>query len=746
MLKKYLLVTLLFVSISFFGQDKKQKNQPLDTIIPEKLEEVVITSKRILGSKFKARNRTGSAYYISPAEIKKMGYSDINRMLKAVPGVNVYEEDGYGLRPNISLRGTKAERSSKITIMEDGILASPAPYSAPAAYYFPNSARMHAVEVLKGSSQVQYGPFTTGGAVNMVSTPIPTKFSAKLNASYGVNNTIKSHVNLGNTKTNFGYMVEYLRYQSDGFKKFEDNEKTGFVRNDFITKFLLKTNNKRGINHSLELKYGFANEDSDETYVGVSEEDFLKDPYLRYAGSRMDNMKTKHQQWVATYLLQFSRKTKLTTSVYLNKFHRNWYKLSDVRAGVTSDEKRSIKSVLEDVETNHTYFDILTGKTDYIGEALMVKANNRDYDSRGIQTKFQHKFFVGDFFFDTEAGLRYHEDSEDRFQWVDSYSMKNGKMKLFLPAIHGTNANRITSAKAFVSYALAKIRYNQLTVSLGTRYEDILLHKNDFGKKDYRRTGKLRQEITNRARVFIPSLGIHYKINPELSVFSGIHKGFSPPSAGLNQEPENSINLELGTRLSMDNLKAELIGFYNSYSNMLGSDLAASGGTGTLELFDVGKALVKGAEFIVNYQPIPEDYKLKLPIQVSYTYTDTEIKNDFEENSWGQVFSGDEIPYINKHSLNVSLGAEYGRFQTNFGIRYNGDMRTTPGQGVIAERHKVPAHTVIDASAKAKLNKHITLTLKVINLTNKKYLVSRHPSGLRAGHPFGIFSGVNLKW
>ncbi len=561
MLKKYLLVTLLLISISFFGQDKKQKNQPLDTIIPEKLEEVVITGKRILGSKFKARNRTGSAYYISPAEIKKMGYSDINRMLKAVPGVNVYEEDGYGLRPNISLRGTKAERSSKITIMEDGILASPAPYSAPAAYYFPNSARMHAVEVLKGSSQVQYGPFTTGGAVNMVSTPIPNKFTGILDASYGVNNTIKSHLNVGNSKNHFGYMVEYLRYQSDGFKKFEDNQKTGFIRNDFITKFLLKTNNKRGINHSLELKYGFANEDSDETYVGVSEEDFLKDPYLRYAGSRMDNMKTKHQQWVATYLLQFSRKTKLTTSVYLNKFHRNWYKLSDVRAGVTSDEKRSIKSVLEDVETNHTYFDILTGKTDYIGEALMVKANNRDYDSRGIQTKFQHKFFVGDFFFDTEAGLRYHEDSEDRFQWVDSYSMKNGKMKLFLPAIHGTNANRITSAKAFASYALAKIRYNQLTVSLGTRYEDILLHKNDFGKKDYRRTGKLRQEITNRARVFIPSLGVHYKINPELSVFTGVHKGFSPPSAGLNQEPENSINLELGTRLSMDNLKAELIGF-----------------------------------------------------------------------------------------------------------------------------------------------------------------------------------------
>ena len=735
---------IILFSLGYSGIYSQEQQVKKDSVY--QLQEIVVSSQQILGSKFKARNRTGSAYYISPEEIRRLGYTDINRMLKAVPGVNMYEEDGFGLRPNISLRGTKAERSERISIMEDGVLAAPAPYSAPAAYYFPNVARMEAIEVLKGSSQVQYGPFTTGGAINLVSTPIPNCFSGKANISYGSKNTFKSHTSVGSSWKHFGYMVEYLRYQSDGFKKYEDHAAKGFKRNDIIAKIRVKTDHVKGVNHALELKFGYADENSDETYVGLSADDFKKTPFLRYAGSQMDKLKTDHRQWVATYLLTFSNKLKITTNAYYNYFHRNWYKLNDVRAGITSKEKRSIADVLVDPETNIRYFDILTGKTDREEEALLVRANNRTYRSRGIQTRAEYRFNLNEFFFDLEFGLRYHADEEDRFQWDDSYSMKNKKMVLFMEGIHGTNANRVTSANALAGYLLAKLRYDAWTVTAGLRYEDVDLLKKDYTKEDLARSGKVRIETPNHARVLIPGVGLHYQLMPAASVFFGIHKGFAPPSAELYQKPESSVNMELGTRVAIGNFRAELIGFYNNYSNMLGSDLAASGGAGTLEQFNIGEARVKGAEFLVQYQPLPKNCNVRLPLQVSYTYTDTEIRNSFESHSWGNVVRGDEIPYIFKHALNMQLGIECKWFYANIGARYNSDMRTSPGQGTIAEREKVPANLIFDASLNVFVNKYLTVRLNAINLTNRVYLTSRHPAGLRAGHPFGIYAGANVQF
>lgn len=741
------MVGLFCSGLTLQAQNNKAGVEPDTTISYLIKEDVVVEHKLILGSKFKARNRTGSAFYISPEDIGKFGYSDVNRMLKAVPGVNLYEEDGFGLRPNISLRGTRAERSERITLMEDGVLIAPAPYSAPAAYYFPNAGRMHAVEVLKGSSQVQYGPFTTGGAINMVSTPIPNRFQGMVGASYGSYETFKGHSYIGDSfSSGWGYLVEYLRHSSKGFRYFENRPKKGFQENYLLGEIRYKTNRDTGLNHLLEVKFGYSDEDSDETYVGLSAAQISRDPFLRYAGSAMDNIQTKHTQSVLTYQLFISPKTTLTANAYYNYFHRNWYKLNDVRVGDHAHEKLSIDKVLSDVETNRRYFDLLTGQSDRMGEALIVRANNRTYHSYGMQVIANHASRIGQVYLNTELGLRYHEDSEDRFQWDDGYSMQEGEMSLYYPGIHGEQANLITSARAWSSYLLGKLTYGPWTLTAGVRYEDVHLLKKNYTKADLRRTGVKRIETPNNAKVLIPSVGIHYKLSTEASVFCGIHKGFAPPGAEWNQKPENSLNTELGVRVSKGKFHGELIGFFNNFSNMLGSDMAASGGTGSLDQFNVGKAMVWGAEFLVQYEFAPKGCNLTFPIQISYTYTDTKMLNAFDSPSWGSVSEGDQIPYINNHIINLQAGITWGKVDITLGGHFNGDMRTRPGVGKIASRDLIPAHLTLDASIKYHITKGITIRANAINLTNDRYVVSHHPSGWRAGHPLGVYGGIDVRF
>lgn len=119
-----------------------QANSP--TQAPAKIEQI-----SIFGSKNPLDTTPGSAHQITEAELETFKYSDIMRTLASVPGVYIQEEDGYGLRPNIGMRGTGQNRSEKITVMEDGVLAAPAPYASPAAYYFPPQAECNRLKSLR---------------------------------------------------------------------------------------------------------------------------------------------------------------------------------------------------------------------------------------------------------------------------------------------------------------------------------------------------------------------------------------------------------------------------------------------------------------------------------------------------------------------------------------------------------------------------------------------------------------------
>ena len=91
-----------------------------------------------------------------------MKFQDLEEAMSILPGVTIQTEDGYSLRTNVGLRGTNPQRTKKINVMEDGVPIAPAPYTAPAAYYFPNIARTANIDVYKGYEALFFHP-TIGG-------------------------------------------------------------------------------------------------------------------------------------------------------------------------------------------------------------------------------------------------------------------------------------------------------------------------------------------------------------------------------------------------------------------------------------------------------------------------------------------------------------------------------------------------------------------------------------------------------
>jgi Fe(3+) dicitrate transport protein len=242
-------------------------------------------------------------------------------------------------------------------------------------------------------------------------------------------------------------------------------------------------------------------------------------------------------------------------------------------------------------------------------------------------------------------------------------------------------------------------------------------------------------------------MGFNYNFD-KFSIFGGVHKGFSPPTSKEGEKAEESINMELGSRFTFNGLSGEIIGFFNDYSNLLGSDLAATGGTGSLEQFNAGEVKVQGLEVLLNYDFLAGNKTLKLPVTLAYTYTDTEFKSSFgsDQDIWGEVTRGDELPYISKHQFNTSVSLAHPSFDINLSGRFNGEFRTQAGRGSIPSDELVPSSFVLDVSGAYHLNDHASITGNVINMLDEVYAVSRVPSGLRPGHPFGAYIGIRLQY
>ncbi len=726
----------------------------------EDRDRLTLTAVSITGSADDIREIPGSAHAFTRDEIEASGYSDPHRMLRGMPGVYIQEEEGFGLFPNISIRGSRSERARRITMMEDGILAAPAPYAAPAAYHMPTALRMHRLEVRKGSSSIQYGPYTTGGALNMVSTPIPDTFTGRAQMMLGSDGGRRNLAMLGGGSGDWSFLIEGVDAGSDGFKRLDlptggpnaPGADTGFDLRDVVGK--LRWEPGMG-DHAFELKLGRVTRTANETYLGLIQEDFDRSPYRRYAGSQLDQINTEHEQFSLSHQW-YSGAGNLTTTIYNNDFARNWYKLHEVWGGQGDPDFTGIASVIDNPEQFAAELAWLRGEG---GDALgNLRANNREYYSRGIQSVFETSFDTGDWSHQLEAGIRLHYDEEDRLQWQDTFAMNNLALTRVQPGsrpgaesgVPGSTTNRVTEAEALAVHVQDRIRHGNWTLIPGLRFERIEIDRVDFRQGDNPTRDVITGERSNDFSVFIPGFGAVYQVNPALRAFVGIHKGFAPTGASPNVDEEESWNFETGLRYARDGLRAEAIGFVNAFDNLVGTCTAASGGTCEVgDQFQAGEVDVTGLELLVGYDFARNfDLPISLPFEVAYTYTDTEFKESFESDfgEWGEVFQGDELPHIPSNQVNVTLQAVASDWRVRLSTNYVDQTRSRAGSGPIPDGEAIDSRWLVDLSGEYEFHPGIRLFASVENLFDETYLAARTPAGPRPGQPRTSWAGIRLNF
>ncbi len=730
-------------------KNKKQKisldqNVVLDFSMEENimdLPELVIETNSLSLGRIGKKKIPGSVEYISATELKNYNYTNVNDVMKMIPGVNIQEEEGFGLRPNIGLRGSGLERSAKITLMEDGILAAPAPYASPSAYYFPTMGRMNSVEVLKGASQIRFGPFTTGGAINLISTPIPNDFTTKFQLTAGSFGYRNLHAHVGKSFDHVGFLVETFQYGADGFKTLPGGQGTGFDKKDYQVKLRVNTKPEKETYQSLSFTLGRTNERSNETYLGLAKRDFDVNPYSRYAASQMDQMNAEQTRFSAQHYIEVAPWLNILTTAYRNDFARNWYKLQSIAGGP------GITSVLNDPLNNQRAYGILQGLSDSDSTSLFLRSNNREYYAQGIQTVFDIEFSTGNVLHDIHISGRLHKDQEDRFQLEDGYAINDGIMKLVDPGIPGSQANRIETANAFASYVYYNLTYGKISLTPGIRREEVTISRDDYGRNDFSRSGVNLSERENNVIAWLPGFGLNYTLNSELNLFGGIHRGFAPPGSSPNSLPELSNNYEIGIRKTNSILQGAVVLFLNDYEQLLGRDIAAGGGLGTGNVFNAGTAVTKGFEFQLGVDAFSNlENNYSLPISFAYTLTDSEFTQAFESDfeAWGNVEVGDELPYLASHQLFMSVGLQQQAFSLFLNSKYQSDIRVSPGAGSIPEEDLIPGFMVMDASASIFLKQYFSVNISVNNIWDNQYAVASRPTGLRPGMPRAINIGFRM--
>jgi Fe(3+) dicitrate transport protein len=714
-----------------------ENNQIEIILTPQQVAaQVLITSTYLAGTRESLSEIPGSIERINPQTLENARVFNFSEALRKISGVNVRDEEGFGLRPNIGIRGTNPTRSTKILLLEDGLPLSYAPYGDNASYYHPPVERYESVEVLKGAGQIAYGPQTIAGVVNYITPNPPAEPTFNLKLEGGNRSFFNGGAGFGGTFGKLGAIVNFNHKQGDGAR---DN--TNFKLYDFFNKATYALNSR----HALTAKSSFYREDSNLTYTGATEAEFAQNP--RGNIFKNDFFYGRRYGFSLQHAAVLTSKVNLTTNFYSNYFSRDWWRQSS-----NSSQRPNRLNVDPDCR----------GLTD-LNTTCGNEGRLRDYLMIGVEPRLNAFFNLGAIKNELNIGFRIHREDQDRLQ-------KNGDLPNSRDGVVAEDNER--QSVAYSGFIQHRFIWRDFAFTPGVRLERI----------EYQRTNRLANNGAGATgntilTEVVPGFGVAYSGLKNTTLFAGMHRGFAPPrvedvvtNAGgtVDLDSELSWNTEIGVRTRLiSGVEIAATFFRNDYENQI-VPASIAGGTA---FTNGGETLQQGFEFTgqidsgtifksphnfyfrtaYTYLPIAEFRGTRLSSITSSSILQQYCPTKRRISSTSCSITGYRLPYAPENQLTSSFGYSHSigidAFVENVYIgRQFGDDLNAIDPTLNGQLGAISAQTYWNATANYKIEKwRTTFFLTAKNIFDRTFIVDRS-RGVLPSHPRLVQAGVKLNF
>ncbi|MEZ4315834.1 MAG: TonB-dependent receptor, partial [Polyangiaceae bacterium] len=512
---------------------------------------------QIIGSTDDALQKIpGSGAIIGAKDVARAQANTMGELARRVPGVRVREEEGAGLRLNIGVRGLDPTRSRRVLLLEDGVPIAINPYGEPDAYYSTPVERIRAIEVVKGSGSILFGPQSVGGVINFLTLSAPSEATVTIDGQLGERLFRRTLVRYGDTVGDTRFVVQAMYKGSEGIRGMS------FDVGDFFGKVSFPTS-QRG---EATVKLSVYSESSGATYVGLTDWMYREDP-RRPTLSPDDRFNVHRYDATITHEQQFSSNTKLRTIVFGHITDRVWRRQNYYRP--KTDAEVSACPRLEGDPT------LSNGTICFIDRSTL---RDRKYDVFGVEPVLNTRFETAGVRHTLTLGTRYMTEGSRRRQYV-TQTVKSDSGDLADDESHRTHA--------FAAYAQDRIAFRDwLLLTPGLRLEHADFDR-VIGRTSVNGTPTdVGIEGQSSSTSLLPGLGIVLG-TPKLNAFAGFYQGFAPPrvSTAITNEgrdaqlgAEQSTNYELGVRAAPARwARVEATLFMMNFQNQLVSGTLASG-------------------------------------------------------------------------------------------------------------------------------------------------------------------------